>query len=206
MYAVQYLLGDAVRELLLQLHGRGLLMAQRSMRPSRKVALCGVLSALAVVILLAAYIEMLQLAIPAIAGLLLTVIAIEVDIKYGLLSYAAVSILAFIMAEKSAVVFFILFFGYYGIARLGIDKIHSKILQYVIKFVVANAALGLCYVILTYVFGLPLEGFEFLGRFVLPALWLIINVMFLLYDHVLTSLFLVYRRRWQKNVRRIFKF
>ena len=78
------------------------------------IALCGLISALGVVIMMiTAIIPTTTYAMPAMASLLLTVIVIETDKKWALASYFVVSVLSLLLVpDKESVAFYILFFGY----------------------------------------------------------------------------------------------
>ncbi|MGN1130191.1 MAG: hypothetical protein ACI4Q8_02475, partial [Ruminococcus sp.] len=87
------------------------------MKNTFKVALCGVISAFALVLmLLTGIIWGGTFAFPCFAGMLLTVVVIEFSPKWAYCVYGAVSLLSLILAgDKEAVVYFILFFGFYPI-------------------------------------------------------------------------------------------
>lgn len=84
---------------------------------SQKIALCGVLSALSVVVLLVG--NVLQIgtyAAPMLASFLLIPVLEDYGKKYALLLYAVVSLLSlFLVPDKELVLFYVLVLGYYPV-------------------------------------------------------------------------------------------
>ena len=81
------------------------------MRNSGKIALGGLISALCLVCMfLTGLIPFATIALPAIAGVLLIVVVIELGKRWALLVYAAVSLLSILLtADMEAKLLFILF-------------------------------------------------------------------------------------------------
>ena len=90
-----------------------------------KIALCGVLGALAVTLLLMGFMfPFATYACPALAASLLMIIVYEYGVKTGLTLYAAVSILGLMMVPDQELVFMYIFvFGLYTVVKLPIDRI-----------------------------------------------------------------------------------
>jgi len=90
------------------------------MRESSKAALCGIVAALAVVIMMITYISpVLVYTAPPFAGLILLLIVNEVSFSRAVGTYFAVSLLSlFLIADKEAATFFTCFFGFYPISFL----------------------------------------------------------------------------------------
>lgn len=80
-----------------------------------KVALCGVVSALSVVLMLmTGIVPVATIALPALAGCLTIAIVAETNVRYGFAVYCVVSVLAILLTpDREAILFYILFFGYY---------------------------------------------------------------------------------------------
>ena len=80
-----------------------------------KVALCGVVSALSVVLMLmTGIVPIATIALPALAGCLTIAIVAETNVRYGFAVYCVVSVLAILLTpDREAILFYILFFGYY---------------------------------------------------------------------------------------------
>ena len=103
----------------------------KKMQKSTAVALCGVIAALCIVLmLLSGLIQIASIAIPALCGILLIVIVLELSAKWALCVYAAVSVISLLLvADKEAAVMFAAFFGYYPILKAKLDPIvnHSRL-------------------------------------------------------------------------------
>ncbi len=175
------------------------------MKRSKQIALCGMLSALAVVIMLLAYFPYMTYLLPEIAGAVLAVILFEIDGKWATGAYVATALITIMMCEKESAVMFVGFFGYYPILKSVLERFSSRVLEYVVKFVLFNAAVVVSYIFIIYIFGIPLEGMEKLGRFALPILFAVANFAFLVYDRALTILYTDYMRRLHPKVERLMR-
>lgn len=176
------------------------------LRRSGKVALCGVLCALAVICMLLTVIPAATFSMPALAGLVLLPLALEIDLKWGLAGYVATAVLSFLIApDMEAKVLFIGFFGYYPVLKTWLDKQRPIVLQWVVKLLLFNVTMVGAYCLLLYVLGLPADTFE-LFDINIPFLLLGIgNVIFVIFDLALTSVTALYWRRGHKLFARLFK-
>lgn len=178
------------------------------MRNSAKTAMGGMIAALSLTImLLTAVIPYLQYALPAMSGALLVLMVIEINKKWALCAYAAVSILSFlILPNKEAAMVYFAFFGIYPVIKPLLEsKIKNNYLCWFIKAVFFNIAAVTAYTVIIYIFGIPLEEMDELGKWGIPLLLAMGNVMFVLYDICITRLVTLYLRRWQKKFRKLFK-
>lgn len=174
---------------------------------SFKVAFGGVISALSIVLMfMTGVIATLTYAIPAICGALLILIVIEISPKFASAVYVAVSILSLlVVADKEAAVMYAMFFGYYPILKGFIEKKLNGIYAWIVKYVVFNVAVVSAYFIVSKVFMITFEDIEFLGKFALPLLLVICNIVFAVYDIALTRLLSTYIYNWRKYIKRVFK-
>ena len=117
---------------------------------SQKIALCGVLSALSVVVLLVG--NVLQIgtyAAPMLASFLLIPVLEDYGKKYALLLYAVVSLLSlFLVPDKELVLFYVLVLGYYPVLRVRLNNIRRGVLRWMAKFGCFNAAVVVMYALL----------------------------------------------------------
>lgn len=154
-----------------------------------RIAFCSVIAALSVVLMIVtSFIPIGTYALPCFSGILIVAVVIEYGWKWAAAVFAAVSLLSlFISADKEAVLYFIALFGYYPILKGVFEKhIKNRVLQYILKFVVFNAAAILSFFIATLLLSVPLEEFEIFGVY-LPALFLLFgNVFFAFYDYAVT--------------------
>lgn len=154
-------------------------------KPTFKIALCAIIAALAVMLMLiTSLIPVGTYALPCFAGALLIAIVIEYGAKWALGVYAVVSVLSFFVAgDKEAVLYFAMLFGYYPVLKAFIEgKLKSKLVQYVLKFALFNAAAVGSFFIATLLLAVPAEEFTLFGVYVPYVFLLIGNVFFWLYD------------------------
>ena len=175
------------------------------MKRSRKVAFCGIISALALVLMLTAYFPYLLFAIPAMAGALLMLIVEEVNKKWALGAYAAVALLSLLICEKEASLLFVFFFGVYPIIKSSIEKCRSRVLEYILKYLFFNATILIAYVFIIFVFGISMEVIEGLGAYTYLVLLALGNIVFIIYDIALSRLITGYIEKLQPRIRRILK-
>ena len=144
-----------------------------------RMALCGVLAALAVALMfLGGTVPFASIACPVLASLVLIPVYCECGWKWGLLWYAAVAALAALLApEKEAAVLFV-FFGYYPMLRKLIGRLRA-------------------YGLMLYVFHLTavMEDFEGMGKAMLAVLLVLANVTFVIYDVLIARLEIYYHVR-----------
>lgn len=178
------------------------------MKSSAKTALGGMISALSLTIMLmTAVIPYLTYALPAASGALLVLMVIEINKKWAFCAFAAISILSFlILPDKEAAMMYVAFFGYYPILKPVLEsKISNNKLCWIVKAIVFNIAVVLAYLVIVNILGIPLEEMEELGKFAIPVLLGMANVMFVLYDICITRLVTLYLLKWQKKFKKLFK-
>ena len=93
---------------------------------------------------------------------------------------------------------FILFFGYYPILRLYLEKIKGKMLKTVCKFAIFNLFLVLDYLATVYVLGLP--TFEDTGPAMFVVLFAAFNLVFFFYDRVLSRMSWFYHQFFVRKI------
>lgn len=172
-----------------------------------KIALGGIITALSVVLMLfAGFTSSLVYAIPMIAGLLLMALVVEFGTEFTFLVYVAVSLISIlILGNKEAAIMYISFFGYYPIIKSIFEKHFRKITCWLLKCVIFNIAMCVFYFISSKIFMISYEDIEFLGKYSLLIFLLLGNILFLMYDVLLTRLVTIYIYKWRKNIKRVFK-
>ncbi|MDR1893026.1 MAG: hypothetical protein LBQ48_08475 [Oscillospiraceae bacterium] len=180
------------------------------MSNSRKTALCGVLSAFAAALLLTSRAGLTVYTSPALAGLVIGVVALEIGGKWAFLCYFSVSLLSFFFAGVEGAVMFIAFFGYYPIVTLLLERNRGRIFsrkwfRWSVKVLLFNTAVIAAYAFLSFVFGIKPEDYGKLGQYTAPILFAVGNVIFLLYDFAARGLAPVYLKRISPAVRRLFR-
>ena len=162
-----------------------------------KVALCGVIAALSVVVLfLTGVVPVATIALPAVAGCFLIAVVAETDVRSGVAVYAIVSVLAALLVpDREATLFYIVFFGYYPALYGTLSRIRNSVARWAAKLLVFNAAAVLEALLAVWLLGIPLaEMLPFVWPFI-PVLLLLMNAVFILYDLALNGLIVFYIRR-----------
>ncbi len=167
-----------------------------------RVAFCGIIASFSLVLMLCTgLIPVGTYAFPCFAGILLTVIVIEFSEKWAYASFVAVSLLSlFFAGDKEAVIYFIAFLGFYPILKSSLERIKSKIIQYVIKYAVFNICIVAAFLVAKFVLMIPDEEFT-IGGFYIPWVFLIAaNGVFAVYDKCVTILVIRYIQQIRNKI------
>lgn len=176
------------------------------MKQSSKTAVCGMVAALSVVIMMLTVIPVMTYSAPAFAGILLMVIVIEINKKWAFGVYVAVGILSLLLAaDKEAAVMYVAFFGYYPIIKAILESKLPKLLEWISKFLIFNVTMVASYFVLIRVFGLSMDDMNELGKYGPLILLAMGNVVFVVFDIAITRLATLYIYKWQKPFRKLFK-
>ena len=165
-------------------------------RKSTQVAMGGMASALCILLMfMTGMIPFSTFALPAVAGMLLIIVIVEMGRSTALMVYFAVSILSLFMCpDKEAAIMFIGFFGIYPVIKGYLEKIRIKPLQYFAKFASFNLCIIGSYWIIINIFGLTeiLEEMGAFGSATLFATWLMGNCVFVAFEFALTKIHWAY--------------
>lgn len=157
-------------------------------RDTFRVAFCGLITALSLVFMLMTnLIPVGTYAFPCLAGVLLVAVVIEFGWKWAVAAFAAVAILSALFAgDKEAAVYFIAFFGFYPILKSGIERLKSKVVQYIIKYAVFTVCMIGAFSVAKFVLRIPDDEFT-IGGFYIPWVFLIVGeIAFIFYDLFVT--------------------
>ena len=163
------------------------------------------LAALAALFMLTSYFPYLTYAIPALAGLFIMIAVIEIDIKWAALAYASSAIITALVAEPEAKMLYVLFFGYYPIVKAVFEKLKSRVIEYILKFVVFNAATVFSYGVVATLIGVDLSDMGDFGKYSAIILLVAANVVFVIYDLAVTKMAVFYIIRLHPQISKIFK-
>ncbi len=176
-------------------------------KQASKIAFCGLIVALSMVFMALTFLPNFTYALPAIAGALLVIIVIVVDIGFAFISYFCVLVLSLLLvADKFSVLLYVCFFGYYPIIKALFEKAKGNILVWVYKFLSFNAAV--LAVFLLGVFALNFKDNRLLEYAKSPiglGILLVANIVFILYDKAVDNVIGFYIKRLSKFVRTTFK-
>lgn len=172
---------------------------------SQKAALCGVLAALSVVLLLAgSALQVGTYAAPMLAAFLLIPVQVEYGPRYALLLYLTTAVLALLLVpETELALFYALAVGHYPVLRCALRAVRPAVLRWVLTFLAFNAAVALLYALLAALLG-PAVWRELTGDS-LPMLLVLLgmgNAAFFLYDRALGVLTRYYRMALRPRLRR----
>ena len=144
------------------------------------MALCGVMTALAV-------------AIP---------LMVECGKRMALGAYAAISMLSLILcADKEAALLFA-FLGYYPVIKQRLDAMPRKWLRRMVKFMIWNVALGAMYALIFFLLKLDqvMADYQTLNHITLVLLALLGNFTLILYDRLMTIGTVLYIKKYRPRL------
>lgn len=158
------------------------------MKKAKKTALCGVSAALSVVLMLITTIlPVLMYVLPIVTGLVVLFIYKLTDKKWAFGVYLSTAFLSMLLlTDKETALTYTLFFGYYPLIRDVIEKL-PRALSWLVKLLLFNCgavAIGGLGVLL---FGVSGEEYSEFGALTIPVLLGMANVVFVLYDVMLTK-------------------
>lgn len=158
------------------------------MKRSKKMALTGMLCALAVVIMmLGGLVPLATFCCPALAGLMLIPIFVECGERMSWCAYAAIAALSLILCPDKEAALLLAFVGYYPILRWRLDQLRSGLVRVVAKLGVFNLAIIVMYALSILVLRMDqiLTEYREMGLALTAACLLLGNVALLLYDRVI---------------------
>ena len=166
---------------------------------ARKMALCGLLTALAVVVmLLTGAMGIGTFAGPVLAMAVLLPVFEEYGAKAALTAYAATAILGILLVPDVELAWVYAAFGWYPVVRPRIARLPSRVLRTVIR-------IALCTGVIMALYGLLLRGLGLtadLQEAALPFNLLLLvlgNLVFLLMDKALERLTTLWHRRLRRR-------
>lgn len=178
---------------------------RKNVKKTKLVALCGIVAATSVVVMLGSYLPFFTYAMPAVAGAFLIIIVLEANKKYAVADYAVVSILSILICEKESALCYVLLFGFYPIIKSVIEKIDRKAVEWIIKMVLFNVMFTAILLLATYVFGIDAQEMGDLGKYSAIIMYLLGNFMFVMYDIALSTVVSLYLRKYRDTFRRLLR-
>lgn len=165
------------------------------------MALCGVLCALALVLLsMGSLIPLATFCCPILSMLCLLPVVEEYQRKTALLVYAAIALLALLLAPDKEVALLFVFLGWYPAVRPGLERrIHQRFLSTVVKLAIFAAAVSAMYALAIGVLGMTylLSEYTAGGQLMLLVTILLGCAVWLLLDQLLQRFTLLYRKKWR---------
>lgn len=164
---------------------------------SRKIALCGILGALAVVLLLlGGFVPLAVYCCPMLAMLLLVPLMEECSCRLCICWYLAVSLLAVLLTPDKETAFVFVFLGWYPLARRPLGKL-PRLPRIIGKLLLFNAAVFAMYALMIFLFRMEAVAAEFqtTGLPVLILLLVLANILFLVFDLLLGRMTVYFHNR-----------
>jgi len=166
-------------------------------RQSRRIALCGLMTALGTVILsLGGWIPMTSIAFPMLAMLCLIPAVSEYGAKTGLVQYAATAALGILLCADQEASLLYVFLGWYPTLRPRLEKL-PKWAGTACKAGIYCLSTALMYALILYLFRMEAVIEEFAGysAIAIAGLLALGCVTFLIFDRAVGMLSAVYRKR-----------
>ncbi len=163
------------------------------------------MAGLATAVMLLSYFPYFTYAIPAVAGLFIMVLVIEIDCKWAAMAYIASALLVFLLAEPESKLMYVFLFGYYPILKAVTEKIRKPLLEWIIKIAVFNVAVIAIYLVFSKLFNLSLEDFGILGKYGAFIFLGVGNAVFVLYDIAISRVAAAYMIMLRPKLKRFFK-
>ncbi len=180
------------------------------MKQTSRIALGGVMGALALLCLMLTVFPYATYALPALAGVFLIPVVVECGKRFAVTLYVATAVLSLLITpDLEAKWLYICFFGYYPILKAGAETQSSRAVEWGIKVATFNVAVIIAYIVLCQ-FGFSLNEFAVNGLSIpLPMILCLFllagNIVFVLYDIALTRLLPLYFLRFRPALRRLLK-
>lgn len=172
------------------------------MNRTTQVAFCGASVAIQMVLLLLAnFFPNATLALPALAGVMLMVVVMEIGIRWSWVVFGVSAVLSFfLVSDKKVILLYVLFLGYYPTLKAAIERfVRSRVVDWILKILTFNIAMGLYLVLIVFVLQIPISGIFSLSF--LPILLLVgANALFVVYDLLLSGLVIQYWNRLHPHI------
>jgi hypothetical protein len=170
---------------------------------SRKIAFGGILTALSVVLVyFAAYMPSGKLGLYSLASVIIAIAVVELGIKLGAVVYIASAILIFfITGSLNALLLYILFFGCYPLLKYYLEKQRRAAVELLMKFAVFNLLVIVSFVAFKLLLGIWPVNIEGFSVWILAGLAIAAQIIFLIYDYILSRLISYYINRVKSAIR-----
>ena len=155
--------------------------------------------------MLLSYFPYLTYAIPAVAGLFIMAVVIELDVKWAFLSYTSSAVLVFLFAEMEIKIMYVFFLGYYPIIKALLERMRKPLIEWIIKVLSFNIAVLVVYMIFAKPMGIDLSDFGALGKYGAYVLLGLGNIVFVLYDIAVCRMAMMYVKMIRPKFKNILK-
>ncbi len=173
---------------------------------SRRVALCGMMGALSVVVMLmGAVIPVMMFIAPMVVSGLVMLVCTECGRRLAWTEYAAVSLLSVLFLPDKEVAFLFVFLGYYPLIKPRFDALRPALVRVAAKLLYLNASVLVMYALLYSLFFPGQLAADLAGpELALAAFTLLVgNITFFMLDKALVNLLRIYCHFWQPKLHRM---
>jgi len=167
-------------------------------KSSKRMALCGMMTALAIVIMLmGGMIPLATFCCPVLASLALIPLLMEYGKKWTLMAYAAIAALSLILSPDKESALLFAFLGYYPALKPGLDRIARQPLRIIAKLGIFNLAAGMMMLCIAFILRMDAVIAEYTAMGMIGgAIFLILaNITMLLYDLMLIIMAVIYLKK-----------
>lgn len=176
------------------------------MKKTGKITFAAILAALASVFMISSFFPYLTYGIPALASLFIMVAVVELGVKWGFAAYAVSALLTVLLpGDPEAKLIYIALLGYYPALKGLIESKCNRIVEYIIKFTVFNIMLLLSYGVLAGLLGIEMGDMGEFGKWTALILIAAANLVFIIYDVMITRVSAWYFIRLHKTISRYLK-
>ena len=166
---------------------------------SKQIALCGLLCALAVtLLLLGGIIPIATFCAPMLAMAVLLPILEEYGPKTAAAAYGAAAILALLLVPDRETALVFVSFGWYPLLRPQLARFHTRLVRLLVKLAVCNAIIAVLYGLVLRLMGLTADLLD-AARWMNLLLLVMGNITFLIMDLALNRLTILWRRKLRKR-------
>lgn len=168
------------------------------MNKSKRISLGAMITVISIVLMfMTSVIPTTKIFLVSLASFLTAVIVIEAGVSTALVSFFATSILGFLIVPRKILVApYALFFGYYAVIKLFIERIDNIVLEWIIKMLIFNIIIVIKYLLLT-TFIINELNLPFHIGFIVLAL----QVVFIIYDYVFSMFIQYYNTKISKHIK-----
>lgn len=165
---------------------------------TRRMALCGMMCALGVtVMLMGGVIPLATFCCPALAGLVLIPVLAECGKKMTLACYGATAALSLILCTDKEAALVFAFLGWYPVLKLYLDRIRRTLIRILAKLGVFNLAAGAMLLMMAFVLNMEAAMAEYaeMTGIMLAAFIFLANFTLLVYDRLLVIMLVIYMKK-----------
>jgi len=174
-------------------------------RKSRTMAVCGVMTALSVcVMLMGGVIPLATYCAPMLASLVLIPVIAEAGRKMAMAAYAAAAMLSLLLGPDKEAALLFAFLGWYPAAKWSLDRIRQRPLRMLSKLGIFNAAIAAMLACMAFVLNMQSVVNEYAAMTgALAAVFLLTgNVCMLLFDRLVLIWMFLYLKRLRPRLMR----